>query len=116
MIPELELLWEAAMGFYIPRVFDPLDLEVIDRVYETAWAHIEARDPFRNRERDGAREEALRQTNIRLSGLRQSRFRPLCDRVLANIPETWTTTGSGMPIPEIGPSVGDTRDADEIGK
>ena len=23
-------------------VFDPLDLEIIDRVYETAWAQLEA--------------------------------------------------------------------------
>jgi hypothetical protein len=29
-------------------VFDPLDLEIIDRVYEVAWAHIQARQPNRN--------------------------------------------------------------------
>ena len=30
------------------RVFDPLDLEIIDRVYEAAWAQIEARDFYRD--------------------------------------------------------------------
>jgi hypothetical protein len=25
-----------------PRAFDPLDLELIDRVYEAAWAQVEA--------------------------------------------------------------------------
>ena len=29
--------------------FDSLDLEIIDRVYETAWAQLEAREPFRDR-------------------------------------------------------------------
>ena len=26
-------------------LFDPLDLEIIDRVYETAWAQLQAREP-----------------------------------------------------------------------
>ena len=26
-------------------VFDPLDLEIMDRVYEVAWAHVQAREP-----------------------------------------------------------------------
>ena len=29
-------------------VFDPLDLEIMDRVYETAWAQLEAREPLRD--------------------------------------------------------------------
>jgi hypothetical protein len=34
----------AEMGsFSHPRVFDPLDLEIIDRVCEAAWAQLEAR-------------------------------------------------------------------------
>jgi hypothetical protein len=40
--------------------FDPLDLEIIDRVYEAAWAKLEACEPFRDRERDLERQEALR--------------------------------------------------------
>ena len=41
-------------------VFDPLDLEIIDQVYETAWAQLEAREPLRDREKDADRERALR--------------------------------------------------------
>ena len=28
-------------------MFDPLDLAIIDRVYDAAWAQLEAREPFR---------------------------------------------------------------------
>jgi hypothetical protein len=38
-------------------VFDPLDLEIIDRVYEAAWAKIEAREPLRDIQRDSERQE-----------------------------------------------------------
>ena len=41
-------------------VFDPLDLEIMDQVYEVAWAHAQARDPSRNAASDGARQTALR--------------------------------------------------------
>ena len=47
-------------SFNRARVFDPLDLEIIDRVYEAAWAQLEAREPARDREVDGERHEALR--------------------------------------------------------
>jgi hypothetical protein len=45
---------EVPMGsFKRPRVFQPLDLEIIDRVYETVWVHLEACEPFRDRQKDG---------------------------------------------------------------
>ena len=47
-------------SFKHPRVFDPLDLEIIDRVYEAAWAQIEARDPKRDTSKDCDRQEVLR--------------------------------------------------------
>jgi hypothetical protein len=38
------------MGSYQhPRVFGSLDLKIIDRVYDAAWAELEAREPFRDR-------------------------------------------------------------------
>jgi hypothetical protein len=41
------------MGSYKhAQVFGPLDLEIIDRVYDAAWAELEAREPFRDRERE----------------------------------------------------------------
>jgi hypothetical protein len=43
-------LKEIVLGsFKHPHAFDPLDLEIIDRVYEAAWAQVEARDPVRSR-------------------------------------------------------------------
>src|SRR5262245_19751566 len=51
---------ELAMGsFTHPRVFNPLDLEIMDRVYEAAWAQVEARDPTRDTANDGIRQDAL---------------------------------------------------------
>ena len=69
-----------------PRVFDPLDLEIIDRVYETAWAQVEAREPLRDRGRDGEREEALRKLIFAFAGTGHVDFDNLCDSVLANMP------------------------------
>lgn len=45
-------------SFTRTRVFDPLDLEIIDRVYDTAWAQVEAREPTRDRNGDGKKQEA----------------------------------------------------------
>lgn len=77
-------------SFQRPRVFDPLDLEIIDRVYEAAWAQLEARDPFRDTEKDGERQEALRKLVMDHTGPGRVDFDTLCERVLANMPETWT--------------------------
>jgi len=89
---------EATMGsFKRPHVFDPLDLEIIDRVYEAAWAHIEGRDPYRDREKDGERQEALRKRIFAVAGHRPVDFDTLCDKVLASMPESWTPTPPKRP-------------------
>ena len=69
------------------RVFDPLDLEIIDRVYEAAWAQLEAREPFRDRNKDGERGEELRQRIFAVATSGKIDFDSLCDRVLANMPK-----------------------------
>lgn len=61
--------------FKRPRVFHPLDLEIMDRVYEAAWAQIEARDPFRDRNEDGKRQDALRKWLFALAIPRAGRLR-----------------------------------------
>jgi hypothetical protein len=77
---------EAAMSSLNPgHIFNPLDLEVLDRVYEAAWAHIEARDLYRDSEKDGAREDALRKTVFTVSGTGPVDFDTLCDKVLASL-------------------------------
>ena len=68
------------------RVFDPLDLEIIDRVYEASWAHLEAREPVRDRGNDGEREEALRKLIFALATPGKVDFDTLCDTVLTHMP------------------------------
>ena len=70
--------------------FDHLDLEIIDRVHEVAWAHVLAREPSRNRASDGARQEALRKKIFgiaRIVGGGYVDFDTLTEVVLATIPK-----------------------------
>jgi hypothetical protein len=81
---------EAAMSsLNLGHIFNPLDLEILDRVYEAAWAHIEARDLYRDPrcdpQKDGAREDALRKTVFTVAGTGPVDFDTLCDKVLASI-------------------------------
>ena len=71
-------------------VFDPLDLEIMDRVYEVAWAHVQARDPSRYSASDGERQEALRRKIFglaRIAGPGHIDFDTLTEVVLATIPD-----------------------------
>src|SRR6185312_11640360 len=82
----LGYLKEVAMGsFKHSRAFDPLDLEIIDRVYEAAWAQVESCDPGRDREKDSKRQEALKQRIFALAWTGHVDFDKLCDKVLANL-------------------------------
>ena len=74
-------------SFKHPRAFQPLDLEIIDRVYEAAWAALEASDPFRDRAQDGERGETLRKLVMDSTEPGRVDFDILCGRVLANMPE-----------------------------
>jgi hypothetical protein len=66
-------LWEVAMSASKrPRVFIPLDLEIIDRVYEAAWAKIEADNLFREVSRDDERKQSLRKRIFALDERKQS--------------------------------------------
>jgi len=72
------------------NAFDPLDLEIIDRVFEVAWAHIQAREPFRNTASDPARQKALRRKIFgvaRIAGPGLIDFDALAEMVLATISE-----------------------------
>src|SRR4029453_3158938 len=94
-------------SFKHPRVFHPLDLEIMDRVFEAAWAELEARDPFRDREKDGERGETLRRLVMDQTGTGKVDFDTLLGRVVANMPETWVVfarTGSSG-SPEVGAEV-----------
>jgi hypothetical protein len=70
--------------------FDPLDLEILDRVYETALAHLEASDLCRSPrvasvENDGAREQELRKTVFAHAESGPVDFDTVCDKVLESL-------------------------------
>ena len=64
-------------------------------VYEAAWAHLEAREPFRDRQNDDERQNALRKLVFDSAGSDKINFDTLCDRVLASI--TWMVFTSREP-------------------
>src|SRR5262245_58488013 len=64
------------------RAFDPLDLEIIDRAYEAAWAQVEA-DIFRDIAKDDERKTALRQWVFILAGSHPVDFDTLSDSALS---------------------------------
>jgi hypothetical protein len=86
------------------RAFDPLDLEIVDRVYEAAWAQIEAREPIRDGDMDGERQEALRRLVFAVAKSGRIDFDTLCEQVLASMPETWPQFADRVPrsSPEVG--------------
>jgi hypothetical protein len=64
------------------RVFDPLDLAIIERVYEAALAQVEARSPSHDGERDEERKEALRKRVMICAAAGQFDFNTLYERVV----------------------------------
>jgi len=79
---------EAAMGsFKRAHAFDPLDMEIIDLVYEVAWEQISARDPSADAAEDEERRAALRKRVFALAGDGGVDFDTLLDRVLASLPK-----------------------------
>jgi hypothetical protein len=72
------------------RVLDPLDLEIIERVYEAAWSRVEA-DIFRDTAKDDERKTTLRQWAFILAGSHPVEFDTLLEKLVTIIPEPWTT-------------------------
>ena len=69
--------------------FDPLEVEIIDRVYNAAWAQILARHPGRDIEKVTERQRALRRRLFILADKGPVEFHTLRDRVLATMPEAF---------------------------
>jgi hypothetical protein len=72
-------------SFKHPRAFDPLDLEIIDRVYEAAWAQIEARESDRDTRRDAERQQKLRQHIFAVARRGPVEFDALYERILETL-------------------------------
>jgi hypothetical protein len=64
------------------RVFDPLDLEIIDRVYEAAWAQLEAQSPLHDGDRDEELKAELRKRVMFCAAIGQFDFDALYERVV----------------------------------
>lgn len=77
-------------SFKHPRVFDH-DFEILDRVFDVALARLEAREPFRDKERDGERRAELCKLILDQTGTDRIEFDTLSKRVLANMPEAWAS-------------------------
>src|SRR5262249_7125582 len=72
------------------RVFDRLDLEIIDRAYEAVWARVET-DIFRDIAKDDERKKALRQWAFILAGRHPVDFETLHEKLETIIPKPWIT-------------------------
>ena len=77
-------------SFRRDRVFDPLDLEIIEHVYEAAWARVEA-DILRDTRKDDERKTALRQWVFVLAGTDPVDFDTLFEKLNTIIPKPWIT-------------------------
>jgi hypothetical protein len=65
----------------------PLDLEIIERIYEAAWAQFEARRPFRNTEADDERQETLRKQVMKIASEGKVEFDTVYEKVIADMLE-----------------------------
>ena len=74
-------------SFKRPHAFDPLDMEIIDLVYEVAWEQVSAREPSHNSAEDEERQASLRKRVFALAGSGGVDFDTLLDRVLASLPQ-----------------------------
>jgi hypothetical protein len=70
-----------------PYTFDPLDLEILDRVFEAAWARFEATAPKRNRSDDEEVKKELRKLIFKLAQKSKVDFDDLYDKVTPRAPE-----------------------------
>jgi hypothetical protein len=73
-------------SFNRPNAFDPLDMEIIDLVYEVACEQISARKPSHDPVEDEEQQALLRKRVFALAGNGGVDFDTLLDRVLASLP------------------------------
>jgi hypothetical protein len=69
------------------HVFDPLDLEIIDRVYEAALAQLEAQRKLHDREVNERVRDGLRKRVMACADAGQFDFDTLYNRVVGQVAE-----------------------------
>ena len=90
-----------------PRAFDADEIVTIDRVYETAWVQLEARDPLRDKLKDDEWQAALRKRVFNLARSRKVEFDTLYRMVLRTIPRNWMINGGASGVSERTDDAGD---------
>jgi hypothetical protein len=91
------------MGSYKhPDAFRPIDLEVIDRVFEVAWETIKAQDLYRDAKLDEERKQRLRRLLFIFAKPNNVDFDELCDQVLTDLTEPWIVPSSKRRSPKVG--------------
>jgi hypothetical protein len=88
------------MGSY-KRVFDPLDLEIIDLVYEAALVQIAARDPLSDPIKEQERQEALKKLVFAVAQPGSVEFDHLLDKVLEYASELLVSPATSRAAAEI---------------
>ena len=92
--------------------FDPLDLEIIDRVYEAALAHLLVRFPDLNPEVEAKRQDNLRKRLFALAHAGKVDFDTLYNMVVSSydVPISTTLLNHGARIERAGerPYIGDS--------
>jgi hypothetical protein len=77
---------EAEMGSLQRRhKFDPFELEIVERVYDLACRHIEARDLYRETVNSAEEVDGLRKLVFACAARGRLDFDTLCDKVLAQL-------------------------------
>jgi hypothetical protein len=69
------------------RVFDPLDLEIIDRVFQAAWARVEAEPSLHDGRTDDELKEMLRKRVMICAATGKLDFDTLYDKVAGSLSE-----------------------------
>jgi hypothetical protein len=87
------------MGSY-KRVFDPLDLEIIDLVYEAALVQIAARDPLSDPIKEQERQEALKKLVFAVAQPGSVEFDHLLDKVLEYASELLVSSATSRVVSE----------------
>lgn len=86
------------MGSYQhPRVFDPLDLQIIELVYEAAWTQLALRNPSTNPAQH--EQEALRKLIFAIARPGNIEFDSLLDTVLVSFTTVHPTASGGRGKP-----------------
>ena len=83
------------------RVFDPLDLEIIDLIYEAALVQITARDPLSDPIKEMERQDAVKRLVFAFAESGSVEFDDLLDKVLEYASKLSVSPATPRPASEV---------------